>query len=377
MNNPQCVEVDIEPPTSRLPKLPRLLKQPLPEIRPSLDYLRTLYSPEVRGARRRRVGSHRSEKRDVELKLEEIRADKFERDYATRWLVGFISAAHDDSDPELYALVDDASSLLALWAGPASSGRLTRTFTFGPSPLKEEIRVTLSDAPMENGDYGTLGAQTWGGACVMADMIVEDPAQFGIPERSGSDKLRVLELGAGTGLVGLAIAHLLRLRSVDSEVVLSDFHPTILKNLQANVEANFSESSSGLVHIRAVPLDWSKFTTEDAQRTALGSFDIIVGADIIYEEQHAIWIKSCLETLLLPSAAFHLVIPLRRTHAFESGTIPLVFKESSEAESEKRLVILHQSRFTCDTEDGLDEVEYVMYKIGWGCNSQKPNVLEY
>lgn len=211
----------------------------------------------------------------------------------------------------------------------------------------------------------------------MADMIVEDPAQFGIPERCGSDKLRVLELGAGTGLVGLAIAHLLRLRGVDSEVLLSDFHPTILKNLQGNVEANFSESSGGPVHVQSVPLDWSKFSTDDSQRTILGSFEIIVGADIIYEEQHAIWIKSCLETLLSPSAAFHLVIPLRRTHTIESSTIPLVFKEHPEAENENRLAILNQSRFTCDTEDGLDEVEYAMYKIGWGYTSRKSDVPEY
>lgn len=84
-------------------------------------------------------------------------------------------------------LDEDVSSLLALWPRPALSGRLTRAFTFGSSPLKEDMRVTLNDAPMENGDYGmALGAQTWGWVCVMEDMILDDPARFGIPKRSGS-----------------------------------------------------------------------------------------------------------------------------------------------------------------------------------------------
>lgn len=205
--------------------------------------------------------------------------DKFERDYATRRLAGLISTAQDDSDLELQALIEDASSLLALLAGQASSGRLTRIITFDSSTLKE-IWVTLGDTPMETEDYGmVLGAQTWGGACAMADMSVEDPAQFGIPDRSGSALLRFRNWGCRSYHISFVL--------VDSQIVQSVFQSTVLKNLQANVEANFSESSGGLVHVRPVPLDWSKLSAYDLQRTILGSFDVLVGADTIYERQHA------------------------------------------------------------------------------------------
>ena len=63
-------------------------------------------------------------------------------------------------------------------------------------------------------------------------------------------------------------------------------------------------------------------------------FDVILRADIIYESQHALWIKSCLTKLLrkpsstIPSdisSTLHLVIHLRATHVVESNTNEQVF----------------------------------------------------
>ncbi|KAF8468555.1 hypothetical protein JB92DRAFT_3059263, partial [Gautieria morchelliformis] len=94
-------------------------------------------------------------------------------------------------------------------------------------------------------------------------------------------------------------------------------------------------------------------------------FDVIIGADIIYEHSHALWVRACVERFLrkhtrpssqadeytiqapataLPGhsyqsdtsplrtnqrpipALFHLIIPLRRTHAVESRSVEEVFR---------------------------------------------------
>ncbi|TFL06381.1 hypothetical protein BDV98DRAFT_559316 [Pterulicium gracile] len=87
-------------------------------------------------------------------------------------------------------------------------------------------------------------------------------------------------------------------------------------------------------------------------------FDVVVGADIIYEAEHARWIRECLIRLLKPGAEFHLVIPLRKTHAVECETVERVFG------LERELGILGRERIRCRG-DGDDVVEYSYYRIGW------------
>ena len=62
-------------------------------------------------------------------------------------------------------------------------------------------------------------------------------------------------------------------------------------------------------------------------------FNDVFGADIVYEAQHTMWICGCLLSLLTcPDGAnepvFHLVIPLRPTHTFESSTVEEVYRGS-------------------------------------------------
>jgi len=102
-----------------------------------------------------------------------------------------------------------------------------------------------------------------------------------------------------------------------------------------------------------------------------------LGADIIYESQHALWIKSCLTKLLRkPSSTtqsdinptFHLVIPLRATHIVESNTIEQVFPlNNHNRNGNTELVIIHKEIIVCDAESSREgeDVEYVYYKIGW------------
>ena len=378
------------PPTGYLPPIKDIRSYPLKSLNDALYYLRRLYNPEVRGSRRRQP------LKDALLtELDSLRTDLFERTYAIKWLTALISHLgndNSDSDPptpsvDLHQLstedlLQNAASLLAICAGTASAGVIVRQFVF--ENRQEEdinlINVELVDVPLDNHDYRSVGAQTWGGACIMAEMIVDRPRQFGfLQHHAESSTFRCLELGAGTGLVSIAVTKMMHKsmkKNTNFQVVATDYYPSVLTNLERNVHSNFPESTSASIRILTRTLDWSTFSSQTNHDPVFESpFDLILGADIIYESQHALWIKSCLTKLLRkPSSTspsdinptFHLVIPLRATHTVESNTIEQVFPLNNHNTTE--LVINHKEIIICDAESGREgeDVEYAYYKIGWG-----------
>lgn len=100
------------------------------------------------------------------------------------------------------------------------------TFCFARDP--QDVQVTIRDMTLVD---DALGGRTWGAAPLLAAELMQRPRVPG----------NVLELGAGTGLVGLALAAraALEIRSTDLDgypsVVLTDHHPTVLSNLKHNV----------------------------------------------------------------------------------------------------------------------------------------------
>ncbi|KAG7440065.1 uncharacterized protein BT62DRAFT_976242 [Guyanagaster necrorhizus] len=330
----------IIPPTTRLPPIKKIPYNSPQELLECLLYLRSIYNPPVRGSKRRR-----SDLQTVAV-LDEWRSDPFERSYAIRWLTALVSQAvlcseelnHDD------ALIAEAAALLAICSGTAGAGVIHRDFVFAPGA----IQVRLTDAPLENQDFGSVGAQTWGGACVLAEAIVEDPLAFGLHPGT-----RVLELGAGTGLVSIIVGKLLEGRVT---IVATDFHPSVLDNLKANIANNFAQPAS--VAISSTFLDWADSDNHD--RSLDIPFDVVLGGDIVYDAQHAVWIQACLRKFLRKGAVFHLVIPLRPTFATESNTVESVFRDGE-------LVVLSRETVICDAENGISDeaVEYAYYKIGW------------
>ncbi|KAF8798422.1 hypothetical protein BYT27DRAFT_7123503 [Phlegmacium glaucopus] len=413
-------------PTSYLPPIRDIGIYPLKTLNDALYYLRQIYNPEVRGSRRRRPHSLTNalsvpdNAPRISRELDTLRTDAFERSYAIKWLTALISQlgnnnsypdsspTQEDLQPSTEDLMQSAASLLAICAGTASAGVTVRQFVFENAEDDTDlllIKVELVDAPLDNHDYRSMGAQTWGSACIMAEMIVEHPTQFGFhqpqPHLCRKDDaepstFRCLELGAGTGLVSLTIAKMMQksLLSMKTklEVIATDYYPSVLTNLKRNISSNFpSESSSSASRLRILTqaLDWSTFSSETTHEPVFETpFDLILGADIVYEPQHAPWIKSCLTKLLrkpsstttitlssdIKQPTFHLVIPLRTTHTLESDSIEQIFpfnnhERSNSNGNSTELVIKHKDIVVCDAENGKEgeDVEYAYYKIGWGC----------
>ena len=190
-------KIQMLPPTSQLPPIKYINTHPIDALESALHFLRLIYNPNVRGSRRRRKSSkppghshHASEE------LLNFQSDPFERSYAIKWLTALITqcgTVEEEEEAEVGTkcsntartkqdLVEEAAAILAMCAGTASAGVITRQFVFDRGWEAEDasIAVELTDVPLDNQDYGSVGAQTWGGACIMAEMIVENPLAFGL-----------------------------------------------------------------------------------------------------------------------------------------------------------------------------------------------------
>jgi predicted nicotinamide N-methyase len=106
---------------------------------------------------------------------------------------------------------------------------------------------------------------------------------------------RVLEIGSGTGLAGIACE-----KMGAKEVVLTDFHENTLKNLTNNVHVNGCSSDIVVIEF----LDWRTPTESNIK----GLFDVIIAADIVYDPYHAEVVPTVMENFLDPTGEAILVL---------------------------------------------------------------------
>ncbi|TKY87302.1 hypothetical protein EX895_003979 [Sporisorium graminicola] len=305
--------------------------------------------------------------------VDSARADDNEKRYAMSWLTRIIGSGLywlDDEGPitNAEALLDLAGRILGGCASLEEAGAISREFRFPlpepvlipqedaklfpPSLPTETIEIVLRDDPLPpsytqseaNSQNGTgssqdaaaaVGVQTWGASIVVSDVLARHPALFhpGLAQALNK-RLRIAELGAGTGLLGMTAAKLLEQKEIPANVVLTDYHTQVLRNLKHNVDENFATSTSGseaadVVSVTVEHLDWLEIHHQmlhGAVDKDQPKYDLILLADVIYAPEHALWIRSSIEALLRkpsmdqsPEAAprAHVVMAVRGTGKFE------------------------------------------------------------
>ena len=317
--------------------------------------------------------------------IDVLRSDPFERGFAVKWLTGLIArsdvwvaeAPEEEGCGDTFEgrsrVVDDAASLLSSFAGDSEpEPTLTRGFSFPRSGGGDPVRVQLNDRALLTTDHTSVGLQSWASSIILAERICWEPSSFHFDflHRPG---IRVLELGAGTGLLSIVASKFLP----SAEIIATDYHPDVLANLCSNVSTNTSGQDQPPISVHA--LDWSDPPTDDPFLE--GSFDMVLAADVIYHKDHAQWIKSCVQRYLCRGRdgdayrpVFWLIIPLRSTGRHEGigATVEQVFPTISSTadplpDSEKgELVILCKEEIA--RRDGVgraDEGSYMLFQIGW------------
>lgn len=326
-----------------------------------------------------------------------IRADEFERTFATAWLKSFIIRAEVEvlcfsSETIWQDTVEKAAELLtALLVYPGQDeeedqelvdDNFCREFTFDvPAQSNDNsvgdvdttISVRLNDglAGSRSEDHTDVGLQTWGAAIVFCRLLCYSPSRFGLTQACFGMSPWIVELGAGTGLVSLVLGKLLQHIGVTKRVLATDYHPAVVSNLLNNIEANYSSELESTSPVEACLLDWSQTTIDPIWPLGSDPAQILVATDVIYAPGHAAMLYECASRLLAPYGVFWLLATVRQNGRFNgvSETVNAVFSGDDRPRSPhtgKMLAILGTEKL--DKHEGIgrgDENFYKLFRIGW------------
>jgi D-xylulose reductase len=214
------------------------------------------------------------------LATSEVRAVQVNPEGVTRYLTSIVGSGlqwieDEDIREQIW---DQASARLSERSGRSAMGAMSRTFRIPTSSESFELSI---HEPAFTGDE--LGLKTWAASYLLAKRL----SSFNLVPPNTQHRLQVLELGSGTGLVGLAMAGL------GADVVLTDMS-SICPNLSHNEQENYDVVSHNGGTARTAVLDWTRPTScEPVEDSAAGNneaipkeFPLILAADSLYSPDH-------------------------------------------------------------------------------------------
>ncbi|AET40255.1 S-adenosylmethionine-dependent methyltransferase Ecym_5513 [Eremothecium cymbalariae DBVPG len=245
-----------------------------------------------------------------------------------QYYTNILSYYESSSHPLSNDILKHASLRVSERCGRTAQPAMTRRFCIKGLPKD----IELHEPALTNDN---LGLKTWGGSLVLSHRVHRIPACE-----------KVLELGAGTGLVGIsyAIAH----QASTPQIILTDL-PDIVPNLRSNIKLN------NLKNVHAAELDWTDHSTFIAQHGG-DKFDMILVSDPIYSPQHPIWLTNTIARFLSPQGRVYIELPIRTRYANERQHLWDLL-------ASKELQILKR-----ENDEGTDEwgnVNYIYIEIAW------------
>lgn len=152
----------------------------------------------------------------------------------------------------------------------------------------------------------SIGGRLWDASLLQASWLAEHRRK--LPQATGAG-LKLLEVGAGLGLLGLTAQKLLP----EAQVVMTDYDPAVLAAIETNIAANFREDERKPTTGR---LDFRDFTSaaleasggeppggtlkELVETGQLGSFHLVLGSDVVYDSYHGRQLALVISAMLLP-----------------------------------------------------------------------------
>lgn len=210
------------------------------------------------------------------------------------WLTSIVSSElvwiTDDLDKA--TVLKEASLRLAENCGRTAQPTIIRKIIL-PNLLHCYSKSTFLRLKEPSLTNDNLGLKTWGSSLVLAKRLLK-----GADNKKNYLAAPVLELGSGTGLVGM-VSLLLNYKTF-----LTDL-PEILPNLRENLDLN---EISAEVH----ELDW-RDPTSFIKRHGDLKFKTIILSDPLYSSEHPFWIRNMVEKFLDedPNAKVLMQLPLR------------------------------------------------------------------
>ncbi|CAI4559982.1 CPA_1a_G0031230.mRNA.1.CDS.1 [Saccharomyces cerevisiae] len=143
--------------------------------------------------------------------------------------------------------------------------------------FEEEIKVKIEETPNLISAASTTGFRTWEAALYMGNFLIHKPLQELViiqGQEKDKEKLNILEIGAGTGVVSLVL--LQKYRKLVNKMYVTDGDSDLVETqLKRNFELN-DELRENKPEIKLQRLWWgSDRVPED--------IDLVVGADVTYD----------------------------------------------------------------------------------------------
>ena len=164
-----------------------------------------------------------------------------------------------------------------------------------PEGVAEELGISSAFWPL----FGVI----WPSSLVLAHFIVDYE----------TDSKRILEVGCGMALSSLL------LNKQCADITATDYHPEAEKFLQRNASLNED---------KAIPferVDWAD------KSDSLGLFDLIIGSDLLYEDNHIELLASFIDRHSKPACEVIIVDPGRgRKNKLSSRMIEFGFTSSQQ-----------------------------------------------
>ena len=231
-----------------------------------------------------------------------------------------------------------------------------RTFEIPLLDCGKSISITLRE-PSLTAD--NLGHKTWAASYLLARQLPHLRSLLPCPKQTEMTvkeelPLRVLELGSGTGLVGIAAATVWA-----SQVDLTDL-PEIRNNLAYNCEQNKAVISAYGGSASARPLDWSKLPRAE-QLSRCDRYDIVLASDPLYSPLHPVLVANAIERYIRrePQARVIVELPLREAYQ------PEIHEFKQRMETNGFLLILQGEEIGYDDWEGGDLAVECWWGI-WG-----------
>jgi hypothetical protein len=236
----------------------------------------------------------------------------------TKYLTGIIASPlqwiPEDEEKEL--IWTEASARLAERSGRTAMPSMDRGFEIPTS--KGSVVISIHEPSLTSDN---LGLKTWAASYVLAKRLVEVP----LPNSLSNGGLRILELGAGTGLVGIAAAIVLGASVWLTD--LADIEPNLSRNMNTN--SSLIEFHGG--EATAAVLDWNHpehmhFKDQGEEAVAPSTFPVIVAADSIYSDDHPAMFANAVKSWLSPGGESRLLLELPIRSGYNSELELLRFK---------------------------------------------------